>query len=51
LTTARDTARFVVGACGLPRGSWPKFGGMVGERTSLNEIIAVVEKLKGISLD
>jgi len=47
LTTARDTARFVVGACGLPRGSWPKFGGMVGERTSLNEIIAVVEKLKG----
>jgi NmrA-like family len=49
LTTARDTARFVVGACGLPRGSWPKFGGMVGERTSLNEIIALVEKLKGIS--
>jgi hypothetical protein len=47
LTSAEDTARFVVGACELPRGKWPKFGSMVGERTSLNKIISLVEKLKG----
>jgi hypothetical protein len=47
LTSARDTARFVVAACELPKGQWPKFGGMVGERTSLNKIISLDERLKG----
>jgi len=47
LTSARDTARFCVAACELPKGKWPKFGSMVGERTSLNKIIETVEKLKG----
>ena len=49
LTSAKDTARFVVGACALPKGRWPKFGGIVGERTSLNKIISLVESLKGWS--
>ena len=26
LTSAKETARFVVSACGLRRGKWPKFG-------------------------
>lgn len=42
-----DVGRFVAAACCLPPGEWREDFSMVGETTTLDEVVKIVEKVRG----
>lgn len=46
-----DAARFAVAACFLPKGSWQEDFSMVGETIALDEVVRIVEKVRGLKMD
>ncbi|KAF2015095.1 NAD(P)-binding protein [Aaosphaeria arxii CBS 175.79] len=47
MTELRDVGRFVAAACLLPDGFWQEDFSMVGETLRMDEIVKVIEKVKG----
>jgi hypothetical protein len=47
LTDLRDVGSFVNLACELPAGQWPVDLGMAGDNKRVDEIVAIIEKVRG----
>jgi hypothetical protein len=47
MTEIGDVGRFVAAACDLPPGTWKEEFGAVGETLSMDEVVAIVERVRG----
>ncbi|KAH8722659.1 hypothetical protein GQ44DRAFT_348038 [Phaeosphaeriaceae sp. PMI808] len=47
LTEISDIGRFVAAACLLPKGSWKEDFGVVGETMRLDDVVKLIEKVRG----
>jgi hypothetical protein len=51
MTEIGDIGRFVSGACDLPSGSWRESMGMQGDTKGMDEIVGIVEKVRGRKME
>lgn len=51
MTEIGDVGRFVAAACLLPKGSWKADMGIVGETLRLDEVVAIIEKIRGSKME
>jgi hypothetical protein len=50
MTTIADTGRFVAAALTLPHGSWPEESYVAGQTLNLNDLVPIVERVRGQKL-
>jgi nucleoside-diphosphate-sugar epimerase len=51
MTEIRDVGRFVAAACLLPDGTWQENFSMVGETIPMDEIVSIIERVRGKKMD
>jgi hypothetical protein len=51
LTEIGDVGRFVSAACDLPYGEWKENFGMVGSTVGMDEVVSIIEKVRGRKMD
>lgn len=51
LTEIGDVGRFIAAACLLPKGAWKKEFNFVGETIQMDEVVTIVEKLRGQKME
>lgn len=51
LTEIRDVGRFAAAACLLPFGSWKEDFSMAGETMKMDEVVRIVEEVKGEKME
>jgi len=51
LTEIGDVGRFVSAACNLPHGEWKENFGMVGSTVGMDELVRVIEEVRGREMD